>query len=74
MLPENMKNAGEIFIPTRNQKEAEDVMSLNSYAAKAKIKSLRTDLSQSGSVDASNLTSTRREIQMQANKLSKKGR
>jgi hypothetical protein len=74
MLPENMKNAGEIFIPARNAKEASDIMSLNNQQGLHKIKSLRRDLDREGAVEESQLTSTRRELQMQAVQMSKNNR
>ena len=74
MLPENMRNAGEIFIPARNAKEASDIMSLNSQEGLHKIKSLRRDLDREGAVEESQLTSTRRELQMQAVQMSKNNR
>lgn len=74
MLPENMKNAGEVFIPARNAKEASDIMSLNNQEAVHKIKSLRKDLEREGAVEESQLTSTRRELQMQAVQMSKNNR
>lgn len=74
ILPSNMKDAGEIFIPARNAKQAEDIMSLNNAEAKAKIKSLRGDLEREGVVEESQLTSTRRDLQMQAIQMSKNNR
>lgn len=74
MLPENMKNSGEIFIPARNKKRAQDIMSLNEGGSIEKIKSLRSDLKQNSIVDESNLTSTRRELQMQAIQMQKENR
>ena len=71
MLPEKMSNAGEVFIPVRNRKEAEDVMNLNDGAGKAKIRSLKKDLQTQGSLSDSKLTSTRQQIQMQAAEMSK---
>lgn len=66
MLPEKMQNAGEIFLPARSKKEAEDVMSLNNGEGLARIKSLKKDLRERGSVEESQLSSTRRDLQMQA--------
>lgn len=74
MLPDKLKDAGEIFIPARNAKQAEDIMSLNNAEAKAKIKSLRSDLQKEGVVEESQLTSTRRDLQMQAIQMSKNNR
>ena len=71
MLPENMSNAGEIFIPVKNQQEQRDVLSLNDGAGKAKLKSLKHDLKTRGSLSESELTSTRQNIQMQAAEMSK---
>lgn len=74
MLPDNMKNAGEIFIPAKNPKEVSDIMSLNNPASLDKIKSLSRDLQREGAVEESQLTSTRRELQMQAVQMSKNNR
>lgn len=74
MLPGNMKNAGEVFIPARNQQQASDIMSLNNMSAQGKIKSLQSDLKTYGSVNESDLTSTRQEIQMEAIRLQKENR
>lgn len=71
MLPKNMSDAGEVFIPVRNQREAQDVMSLNDGAGKAKLKSLKRDLETRGSLSEADLTSTRQSIQMQAAEMSK---
>lgn len=74
MLPEKMQNAGEIFIPARNKKEAEDIMSLNDMQGLSKIKSLKKDLRERGSVEESQLTSTRQELQMQAAQMASESR
>ena len=70
----NGNNAGEIFIPAGNAKEASDIMSLNSQEGLHKIKSLKRDLDREGAVEESQLTSTRRELQMQAIQMSKNNR
>lgn len=74
MLPKNMKNAGEIFIPATNRKQAEDIMSLNNMQAKAQIKSLRKDLNEHGTINDSDLTNTRQELQMQSIRMQKENR
>lgn len=74
MLPKNAKDAGEVFIPVRNQQEAQNVYALNDAGAKAKIKSLKKDLDENGVLSDSQLTSTKREIQMQLNKMGNKRR
>jgi hypothetical protein len=74
MLPANMKDAGEIFIPARNASQAEDIMSLNDAAGIAQIKSLKKDLAASSSVDVAELTSTRMELGMKAAEMSKNKR
>ena len=74
MLPENMKNAGEIFIMAKNKKQAEDIMSLNGRESFEKINMLKHDLKQSSVVDEANLTSTRRELQMEAIRMQKENR
>ena len=66
MLPKNVQNAGEVFIPARNQKQASDIMALNSAGAKGKIRSLQNDVNKHGKISDSDLTSTRNEIQMEA--------
>lgn len=72
MLPEKMGNAGEIFLPARNAKEAADIMSLNDMEAMSKIKSLNRDLKEHGELEESQLSSTRRELQMQAVQMSRR--
>ena len=62
-------DAGEVFIPARNKKEVEDIYNLNNAQAKAKIKSLKSDLKKHGSVNESDLSSTRRELQMKSNQI-----
>lgn len=74
ILPQNLKDAGEIFIPVKNTKQAQDVMSLNNAEAKSRIKSLRKDLKREGIVEESQLTSTRKDLQMQAMQMRKNRR
>ena len=74
MLPDNIGNAGEVFIPVRNKKEAQDVHNLNSAQGKAKIKSLHKDLEKHGSINEADLSSTRRELQMQSNQMASQNR
>ena len=74
MLPKNMKNAGEIFIPATSRKQAEDILSLNNMQAKAQIKSLRKDLEEHGAINDSDLTNTKRELQMQSIRMQKENR
>lgn len=74
MLPENLRNAGEVFIPARNAKQASDIMSLNGPESMGKIRSLQNDLKDNQAVDEANLTSTRRELQMQAIQMQKENR
>lgn len=69
LLPEKLSNAGEVFIPARNAKEVDDILSLNDGHGKAKLKSLKNDLKTRGSLKDSDLTSNRQEIQMQANRM-----
>lgn len=64
MLPKNMKNAGEIFIPARNTQEASDILSLNNAQAQAKIRSLKNDLKHSSSINDSELTDNVLQKQM----------
>jgi len=66
LLPANMKDANEVFLPARNAKQAQDIASLNSIASKKKIESLKKDLESKGTVREEQLTSTKRELQMQA--------
>lgn len=68
MLSDKTKSAGELFLPARNKEEVKEILDLNNQQGKAKLKSLSNDLKTKGSVSASQLTSTRQEIQMQANK------
>lgn len=74
MLPENMKNAGEVFIPARNAREASDIMSLNDGYGISKIKSLKKDLKENSVINESDLTSTRQELQMQSIQMAKENR
>ena len=74
MLPDNIGDAGEVFIPVRNQKEAQDVHNLNNPQGKAKLRSLKRDLDKHGSVNESDLSSTRRELQMQSNQMASQNR
>jgi len=74
MLPDNIGDAGEVFIPARNKKEVEDIYNLNNAQAKAKIKSLKSDLKKHGSVNESDLSSTRRELQMKSNQMASQNR
>ena len=74
LLPENMKHAGEVFIPARNAKMAGDIMSLNNREASEHIKLLKLDLKDSGSVQEADLTSTRRELQMKSIQMQKENR
>lgn len=74
ILPDKMKDSGEVFIPARNAKEAQDIMSLNNAEAMSHIKSLKKDLQKHGVVEESQLTTTRRELQMQAIQMSKENK
>jgi hypothetical protein len=74
MLSDKTKSAGELFLPARNKEEVKEILDLNNQQGKAKLKSLSNDLKTKGSVSASQLTSTRQEIQMQANKQSSERR
>lgn len=74
MLPDNLKNSGEVFIPARTQKRAKDIMSLNESESLHKIRSLKQDLKENAIVNESDLTSTRRELQMQAIQMQKENR
>lgn len=74
LLPENMRDAGEIFIPSRNAKMASDIMSLNNREAQEHIKMLKRDLKEGVSVQEADLTSTRRDLQMKAIQMQKENR
>lgn len=74
MLPDKLKDAGEIFLPARSKKEASDVMSLNNIEAKARINSLKRDLKENGSMDEAQLSSTRLDLQMQSLQMAKENR
>lgn len=74
ILPQNLKDSGEIFIPVKNNRQAQDVMSLNNAEAKSRINSLRKDLKREGIVEESQLTSTRKDLQMQAIQMRKNRR
>lgn len=74
MLPQNMKNSGEVFIPVKNIREAQDVMNLNNAESKTKIKMLKHDLDKNPEIKESDLTSTKQELRMQFNKMQKESR
>jgi hypothetical protein len=74
MLPDKMKDSGEIFLPAKSKKEASDIMSLNSPEAKARINSLKKDLRENGSMEESQLSSTRLDLQMQSLQMTKENR
>lgn len=74
LLPDKMSNAGEVFIPARNKQRASDIMSLNSIGSMDKIKSLKSDLKTNAVIDEADLTSTRRELQMEAIRMQKENR
>lgn len=68
LMPKNMGNAGEVFLPFKNEKEKEDILSLNDGYGKAVLKSKYKDLKKHGSRKESELSHVRQEIQMEANK------
>lgn len=71
MLPSKAQNAGEVFIPVKNKEEIKNVMSLNDGYGKNKINMLNKDLKTKGSVEDSQLTSTRLEVQMASAKMTR---
>ena len=74
MLPKNMKNAGEIFIPARNTQEASDIMSLNNAQGKAKVRSLQNDIKHYGRIDDADLSDNVMTKQMQSIQMQKEKR
>ena len=68
-LPDKMSNAGEIFIPAKNLSDIKNIMNLNDTQGIKKIQSLERDLAKNGTVDESNLTSTKQEVQMAFNNM-----
>lgn len=64
MLPQNSKNAGEVFIPAKNREDVKNIMNLNDGYGKNKINLLNKDLKTKGRVEDSELTSTRMEVRM----------
>lgn len=74
MLPKNISNANEVFIPARNQKEAEDIFSLNDGQGKARINSIRQDLQKYGSRTENQLSDTQRELHMTSIQMAKENR
>jgi len=74
MIPQSAGNANELFIPVRNQKEKEDILSLNNPEAKSILKSKHKQLTEEGRVKEKDLTHVKNTIQMQCNQLNSKGK
>lgn len=71
-LPKNMPNAGEVFIPAKNSSDIKQITNLNDQQGIRKIQSLDRDLTKYGSVEESQLTTTKEEIQMAFNGMSRR--
>ena len=65
---DKIQRAGEIILPARNKKEVEEILSLNNAEGKRRLKELSNDL-KSGSKTESELTSVRKNIQMESNRM-----
>ena len=74
MLPKNISNANEVFIPARNQKEAEDIFNLNDGQGKARINSIRNDLQTHGSRTENQLSDTQRDLHMMSIQMAKENK
>lgn len=74
MLPKNISNANEIFIPARNQKEAEDIFDLNDGQGKARINSIKNDLQIHGSRTENQLSDTQRDIHIMSMQMAKENK
>lgn len=66
LISDKTQGAGEVLIPVRNAQEAKDVSKLNTEFGRSKINSLHKDLKKHGAVKESDLSSTRKEINMAA--------
>jgi hypothetical protein len=74
ILPKNLSNANEIFIPARNQREAEDIFNLNDGQGKARINSIKNDLQIHGSLTENQLSDTQRELYMTSMQMAKENK
>lgn len=69
MLSDKMSNCSEIILPARDQRDIESIYSLNSLEGKRVLSSTKRDLEKHGEIKESQRTSTRQQIQMQANQM-----
>lgn len=68
-LTDKYKNAGEIFVQTSNNEHAKTIHELNTSEAKGKMKSRYNDLDQHGSLQEQDFATVKRDIQMEATRL-----
>lgn len=68
LLPEN--NAGEVFVPVKNKREAKEVMSLNSIEGRQVLKSRARDIIAKGDLDESQFSHVKRDLGIKKNELS----
>ena len=64
----NLPDAGEVFVPVSNQKEASRVHNMNTQQGKHVIKSRMKDLEQQGSLEEGQFTHVKQDLAMKANK------
>ena len=68
-LTDKYKNAGEIFVQTSNNEHAQTIHELNTPEAKGKMKSRYNDLDQHGALKEQDFATVKRDIQMEATRL-----
>lgn len=74
MLPKNISSAGEVFIPAKNHQEVDDIISLNDIEGIHRMKSIKKDLETHGHLKESQLSDTRRDLQMKSVELARENR
>ena len=73
MVSDKMSEAGELFIPVRNQKEQDQVLALNDRYGKSVLRSKAKQFKEGG-VKEENLNHVKKELQMEALRKAKENR
>lgn len=71
LLSDKMSNAGEVFVPVKNQREQDNVLALNDGYGKAVLKSKKQQFQKGGSFKEGDLNHVRQEMQMESLRQSK---
>ena len=73
-LASKAQSAGEVFVPVKNQKEQDQVLSLNDQYGKQVLASKRKQFEEGGIFNETDLKHVKKEIQMESLRQSKESR